>query len=212
MIREKVIITKLAISQAGQIQHFQVKIPHDALRIIGIELSGCYANNISAAQPVQAVAAVAAVKMQAAVQPVQAAAAVPAIAVAQARQLKVASVRVMTSIDALFRQTATPMSYTASPFVGNVRLQSCENTNVFFSGDVYLSDENVGYGDYSVTAQFPATAATHGCKNEAYLVNTPGKTTILKGIYRDRQPAAGQVPATYTVNVYVWYETIITKL
>jgi len=39
MRKEKVILTSFAITQVGQIQGFQVKIPRDAKRIIGIESS-----------------------------------------------------------------------------------------------------------------------------------------------------------------------------
>jgi hypothetical protein len=37
MIKEKVIIQKVPIATVGQVQYFQVKIPRDAKRIIGIE-------------------------------------------------------------------------------------------------------------------------------------------------------------------------------
>jgi hypothetical protein len=39
MMHEKVIITPLSISQLGQIRFFDIKIPRDAKRIIGIETS-----------------------------------------------------------------------------------------------------------------------------------------------------------------------------
>ncbi len=37
MIKEKVVIQKVPIVAVGQVQYFQVKIPRDAKRIIGIE-------------------------------------------------------------------------------------------------------------------------------------------------------------------------------
>lgn len=46
-MKEKVILTAFAITQPGQIKHFQVKIPRDAKRIIGIEASA------SRTEPVQ---------------------------------------------------------------------------------------------------------------------------------------------------------------
>lgn len=39
MMKEEVIVTKLTINKAGQIKHFQVKLPKNAKRIIGIEVS-----------------------------------------------------------------------------------------------------------------------------------------------------------------------------
>lgn len=37
MIREQVIVTKIKITKRGQSHHFQVRLPKDAKRIIGIE-------------------------------------------------------------------------------------------------------------------------------------------------------------------------------
>ena len=51
MLNEKVIITKLPITQVGQVVNFQIKIPRDALRIIGIELSGSHFVNIQPPAP-----------------------------------------------------------------------------------------------------------------------------------------------------------------
>lgn len=36
---EQVIITQIKITKSGQIKHFQVKLPKDTKRIIGIETS-----------------------------------------------------------------------------------------------------------------------------------------------------------------------------
>jgi hypothetical protein len=170
MFKERVIITKLSITKVGQIVHFQVKIPRDAIRIIGVELSGCYSN-----PPME-------------------------------RQAAFAKLALAT--EARMSRSFSILQFTSSPFVGDVRLQSCEDTNVFYSDDVYLADYNLGYGDFSATALFPATSETHGYKRYEYVVNTNGETTILKGIYRDRQTANSNPQYTYTVNVYVWYEKI----
>mgnify|MGYP001611593418 CR=1 FL=1 len=40
MIQEQVIITPILITKAGQVKHFQIKLPKTAKRIIGIELGG----------------------------------------------------------------------------------------------------------------------------------------------------------------------------
>lgn len=39
-MKEQVIITQLRITKAGQVKHFQVKLPKNAKRIIGIEVGG----------------------------------------------------------------------------------------------------------------------------------------------------------------------------
>lgn len=40
MMQEQVIITPIIITKAGQVKHFQVKLPKTAKRIIGVELGG----------------------------------------------------------------------------------------------------------------------------------------------------------------------------
>lgn len=40
MIQEQVIITPINIIKAGQVKHFQIKLPKTAKRIIGVELGG----------------------------------------------------------------------------------------------------------------------------------------------------------------------------
>ncbi|MCA0429080.1 MAG: hypothetical protein LCH32_01105 [Bacteroidetes bacterium] len=39
-MKEQVLITQLRITKAGQVKHFQVKLPKNAKRIIGIEVGG----------------------------------------------------------------------------------------------------------------------------------------------------------------------------
>jgi hypothetical protein len=36
-VREKVVVAQLRITKKGEIKHFQLKLPRDAVRIIGIE-------------------------------------------------------------------------------------------------------------------------------------------------------------------------------
>ena len=40
MMQEKVVITPIMITKAGQIKHFQIKLPKTTKRIIGVELGG----------------------------------------------------------------------------------------------------------------------------------------------------------------------------
>lgn len=200
MIQEKVVITQLNIVQPGQVIHFDVKIPHDALRIIGIELSCAYPDPPVNQQGMLRVMRIA----------MQAKAAAKAIAV--------------------HRSADIPLAFTPSPYLGDLRLQSCESTNVFYSGDVVLADMNLAFGDYTIIPGFAATEAIKGQKRQELSVNTTGKTAIVKGIYRDRQAALAGVilpntnpgnnqPAqvlpqpvySYRVNLYVWYEIDITK-
>ncbi len=38
-MKEEVIVTRLLISKAGQLKHFQVRLPKNTKRVIGVELS-----------------------------------------------------------------------------------------------------------------------------------------------------------------------------
>jgi len=40
MMKEQVIVTEIRITKAGQSKHFQVRLPKNAKRIIGIEVGG----------------------------------------------------------------------------------------------------------------------------------------------------------------------------
>lgn len=183
-MREKVIVTKLLITQAGQIKHFQVKIPHDAQRIIGIELTARYASmQIIQPQPIGIYVGFSAPSSY--------------------------SFKSMLSLG-----SGDIFQITPDLLLGDVNLQSCEKTNIFFSGDVFFGDENLGYGDFTAMPRFSPSPATHGYKREEYETGAKGETTILKGIYRDRQQGVqgginsltGPIFFQYTVGVYVWYE------
>jgi len=120
--------------------------------------------------------------------------------------------RLILNAKAIARSSFIPLTYNQSPHVGDVRLQSCEKTNILFTGDLFLADVNTAYGDYS-SRSFHSSEYSHGQKRYEYIVNTIGKTSILKGLYRDRQVAAPSGPQaaglptyTYTANIYVWYE------
>jgi len=179
MRNEKVIVTPLRIIAAGQICHFQVKIPRDAKRIIGIETGLLYSPPQVEAPP------------------------------------------------GIFQ-------FTQDTFLGDVRLQSCEDTNIFFAEDIYFRDNNLGFGDFAAAlSHLPRLPETYSYKREEFVINTAGTTTIIKGIYRDRQQGTNtggggedslqtttistinhittvntNTFLAYTVNIYLWYELL----
>ena len=50
MMKEQVIVTQLRITKAGQSKHFQVRLPKNTKRIIGIEVGGRLVNIIRKGQ------------------------------------------------------------------------------------------------------------------------------------------------------------------
>ena len=222
-MKEKVVLTQLSISQAEQIILFQVKIPRDAIHITGINVT------VTVGMPVAAVISsggggsigsagggsigggsigsagggslggggISDVISDIPTNPESPSSNVPLTESFQA---------------ALSNNADLPISspqwigFTPSVFLGDVRVQSYGKANIFMAEDVYLQDSNIGQGYFSSIAQLAPNDWSHGEKHKKSEVLEDGNVTVLKGIYRDRQSATG-TPLSYTVGVYIWYET-----
>lgn len=89
---------------------------------------------------------------------------------------------------------------------GYLKLQSCERANIFYAGDVRLTDNNLGYGNFSQTNFFRHRAWTHGYRREEDVVCVNECCSVIQGTYTDAAGLRLNVDAQYTVKVYVWYE------
>ena len=153
MRREKVVVSTVTISNAGEIRFFQIKLPKTALRIIGIEL-GLRVNKKPGHEP-------------------------PRI--------------------------ETP--FVRSRTICEVKLQSCEGANVFFSSYIQ-SNPNIGYLDFTDNV-WNVKPFSHQTQLLEEPVTVDANTTILHGILRDRlivDPEETETAINYTVNIYVWLE------
>ena len=166
MKKEQVIITTVSVSKAGQLVYFQVKLPKDTERIIGIETGGRL---------------IAAASGSAFVFP-------PVVSHTEGR---------------------SPTFFKRNTLIGDLKLQSCEEANIFYSNHV-MTDENIGAGDYSQRIQWQASPFTHENKSEEDIVVVKGGSTIVQGIFKDRYGDTNKTDISYEVKVYVWIETACT--
>lgn len=160
-MKERVIIQVLQISRKGELQHFQVRIPRDAARIIGVETG-----------------------------------------VRVLSQTELGWVRLLYG---KYKWDDNAFAFYKTMLMGDVRLQSCEQSNLFYAGEVYEREINLGAGDFT-SRQWPVKEWTHGLKREEVMAEASGDTTILQGTYRDRIGEHLNMHVKYEVKIYVWYE------
>lgn len=176
-MREKVFIHPVYITRKSEINSFQIKLPMDAVKIIGIE-STVKGIEAFGAPPARGAAPPMGGMMPEGGAPFGAAAAAPAGGL-------------------FFRQT---------PIAGELRLQAHGPSNLFYATDVKLSDANVGYGDFSQTRFWRPQQFTHESRFLEDYVLVDDKSYVLSGTYRDKFGEERGHDFNYRVNVYVWYE------
>jgi hypothetical protein len=170
MTREQVVISQIRIAKAGQVKHFQVKLPKTAKRIIGIEL-GAKGNFLKREVPF-----------------------------AEVDSGKEVPIR-----DGVIREgIGSSVIFRRNVLVGELKLQSCEEANLFYSGYIQ-TDENIGIADYSQRFFVP-NVFTHQTHSFEEIVIVDAESTILQGIYRDRIGEQSKTDYNYLVSVYVWIE------
>ena|ERR1035437_953391 len=87
--------------------------------------------------------------------------------------------------------------------IGELKLQSCEEANWFYSTDVFVADANIKYGDFSQSG-FPVNDFTHGNKRTEEIVKVDAESTIVQGWYLDAIGKTSKSDINYEVKVYVW--------
>jgi hypothetical protein len=91
-----------------------------------------------------------------------------------------------------------PQTYQRNLCLGELKLQSYEKANIFYSGDLVLN-RNSSFTEPS-NQFFAAKNYTHQYKSEQALLNVSGTTTIIQGVYKD----ALNLPTTYRYQVKVY--------
>ena len=87
--------------------------------------------------------------------------------------------------------------------IGELKLQSSEESNWFYSTDVFGADANLKYGDFS-NARFNVNDYTHGNKRSEEIVKVDAESTIIQGWYLDALGKTLKVDINYEVTIYVW--------
>jgi hypothetical protein len=98
-------------------------------------------------------------------------------------------------------ETRTP--FKRNQLVGELKLQSSEESNWFYSTDVFVADANLSYGDFS-NAGFKVNDYTHGNKRTEEIVKVDAESTIIQGWYLDALGKSQKVDINYEVTIYVW--------
>ena len=90
-------------------------------------------------------------------------------------------------------------------FIGELKLQSCEEANIFYSEHVQ-NDARIGEGDYSEKGLWKPAVFSHQTKSEEDIVVVDGNSTILQGHFKDKIGELNQQNWEYVISVYVWVE------
>ena len=178
MIREHVVITPVNITNAGQVKHFQVKLPKNAKRIIGVELGGRLLQRTDRAEISDMMVA-------------------PSVSHPEASSA--------STSEGSAGETAAAGLFKRNKLIGEVKLQSCEEANIFYAGHLQ-TDENIAMGDFTQNHFWKPAAYSHQAQSFEERVVVDGNSTVIQGIYRDRIGEQSKVNYSYLVNVYVWIE------
>jgi len=178
MMKEGVIITKISIKRQGERKHFQIKLPNDTKFIIGVEYGG---RLISKSDAIKfAVAPIAAPTIE-----------------------PTALGKEYPPLDAGTVEERPRGLFKRNQLVGELKLQSSEESNWFYSTDVFVADANLSYGDFS-NAGFNVNDYTHGNKRTEEIVKVDAESTIIQGWYLDALGKTQKVDINYEVTIYVW--------
>ena len=178
MMKEGVIITKINIKRQGERRHFQIKLPNDTKFIIGVEYGG---RLISKSDSIKFAAVLIAAP------PIES----PVLETDH------------TMPDAETVEERPRGLFKRNQLVGELKLQSSEESNWFYSTDVFVADANLSYGDFS-NAGFKVNDYTHGNKRTEEIVKVDAESTIIQGWYWDTLGKSQKVDINYEVTIYVW--------
>ncbi len=111
-----------------------------------------------------------------------------------------------TNQNVLRSRVINPGAGAVNSLVGELKLQSCDDSNVFYA--VNVTDPTVigNFANIPAVNFMAENAWTHGCKKELEKVLVDGNTTVLSGLYKDKLGEMLMTDVSYDVFVYVWYK------
>jgi hypothetical protein len=89
--------------------------------------------------------------------------------------------------------------------VGRLALQSPNATDIFYQCEVYRQDNNIGYGDYTLTGEMIGEWLK-GKKRFATEVSIQTESPILEAYYKDVWGDYYNKDFNYQLNIIIWYE------
>ncbi len=95
-----------------------------------------------------------------------------------------------------------PLTVLRNELIGELRLQSCDRSNVFYASELKVNN-NLPFGDFS-SQQFKPQVYTHPGHKLETLASISGANPVIHGIYRDKISNDPRRPCIYAVNVYTW--------
>jgi hypothetical protein len=180
MMKRRAITTKLSITKQGEVKFFQVKIPFDAIAIIGIETAMRLKRFSS----------------------------FPAPTIVVRMHNPYGNIVGESNPGGAFIDgfIGGDVGTGRNSLAGELRLQSSDDSNVFYATDVsdQTSKENLDKVQ-SVNFIFE-NVWTHGYKRELEEVQVDGNTTVLAGLYKDKLGEMLKQDVSYDVFLYVWYK------
>ena len=101
-------------------------------------------------------------------------------------------------------QWRLPMTVKSNIVVGELKLQSFEKANVFYSGELSIG-RNLDFADFTYK-WFTPRPYTHQQEAQEEPVKVPGSTTLINGVFKDTLYTYGLFEYNYTVKIYIWTE------
>ena len=178
MKKNRCIVQIISITRQGEVKHFQVRIPSDAKYLVGIET---------------------AVRLKG----IQNFGANPIISPSPNGNVSPPLVNPFSNFNNAPFSDAVPFR---SSLVGELKLQSCEEANVFYATNVTDPTAQENFDKIPTPSAIIENVWTHGYKRELEKILVDGNTTVLSGLYKDKLGLSQKRDTSYDVFLYVWYK------
>lgn len=195
MIKRRIIATKISITKQGEIKFFQVKIPFDAKVIIGIETAMRLKTfQVFPSQPIL----VPGDNPYGNIVGFNGTGSPNGQAISGSGNFPINNFS-PSPVD-------SPIGATRNSLVGELKLQSSDDSNIFYATNVYDPTVNEVFDKVSSVDIITKKAWTHGYKRELEEVLVDGNATVLAGLYKDKLGEMLKANISYDVFLYIWYK------
>lgn len=178
MSRARLIVKEVVIQKQGEVNFFQIRLPKNAMRILGIETdvfmesvletgaSGAVSGSLGGVKPDGTIGS-----------PLE-----------------------------VNRTPFLKWSRTSNPVVGKLKLQSMDRSNIFFETWVSFVFLNASLQDMSF-GLFPKSPYSLVVQSKPKPIEIPCSNTIINGLFADDIGSRKNTDMKYRVKVFVWIQT-----